>query len=201
MPIDFGDMVYTSTDGSVKIPMADLPMATLFNAFRRTADHVYGNESISKGSTARAKDASLSDADYNAIIAEARNKYLGEMMAGTWGEKGVRGPRMPAANRLEAIRNVLLANDTIAMIKQKGFVETETKGTWLAPNGTVTYTLAQLMAAYESNPQLGAERTASLDRRANAKLEAEKREAEERKAAKAREAGVAVTADADELVI
>lgn len=164
---------------------------TVMGGLLRTFKHVFGNEATSPASTAKKKAGIEKDDEYNdtfteemyrGIIAETQSKLYEAMKAGQWAtDDRTRGPRMPAASRLEAIRNVLLANDTIAMLKFKKWTESpDTKGNWVSPTGN-EYTLAQMMASFESNPELGEERKASLDKRAADKLAAERAEAENRK--------------------
>jgi hypothetical protein len=187
MAIDFGNAVYTSTDGQFTIALADLHANTWLNAFTRAADHVFGNEAISKASTAKAKNGGeLADDERAAIVLEARTRYLNDMVAGTWGEKGTRAPRQVGANRLEQIVRNITAADTRKTIAKAGYAAGEAKDTWVTAGGDV-FDLATAMTAYRENPELGAERCASIDRRAKAQHDAELVDAAERKAAGERE--------------
>lgn len=186
MAIDFTGLEYDAN--GVKINLADLHINTWVNAFNRVADHVFGNESIAKASTARAKDATLSDEAYEEIKAEARKGFESAMIAGTWGDKGRRGPRMPAANRLEAIYNAIAAADTRIVLAAE-YKQGTKDGYWIAKDGN-EYPLADWMKAFLTHPTLGEGRQASIQRRAEVKYEAEKADAAERKAAKERESKV-----------
>lgn len=187
MPIDFEGKVYTSTDGKFTVDLGALHLNTWINAFSTRADHVFGNEAISKASTARAKNPDISEEAYEAIKLEARNKYLADMVAGTWGEKGNRGPRAVGANRLDQIRNNLAAEDTRKAVAKAGWKLGEAKDTWIHPEAGIV-TLAECMKSFLDNEELGAERQASINERADVKYKAELADAELRKAAKEREA-------------
>ena len=175
--------VYESTDGKYRIEYAKLHPRTFANAMVRVLDHVFGNEAISKGSTARAKDPNLSDEAYNETILGARVKSEKDMIAGDWGEKGSRAPRMPGATRLDQIKQTILIADTRIAIAKMNLKDGPDKNTWLAPNGK-SYTLEQWTKVFLDNKELGAERAASIATRAEAQLAKEKADADARKAAK-----------------
>lgn len=202
MPVDFTGQTYRSTDGKFEFAYDELHATTILNALARTFDHVFGNEAIAKASTAKkkAEGGELSEAEVAEIVAKAREKYLADMKAGTWGEKGSRGPRMPAKNRLEQIVNNLLAEDTRRAVVKQGFKPGEATNTWVHPDGRV-FNLAVLMGVYQNNPQLGAERMADIQARAERKLADEQADAEARKAAKEREAQVGKIAQGEEIVL
>lgn len=186
--MDFNGQVYTSTDGKFKIDLDSLHLNTWLNVFAKVAAHVYGNEAISKASTARAKNPDLPESEYEAIKLTAREGYLASMIAGTWGE-GQRGPRMPAANRLEQIQNNLAAEDTRKAIAKAGWKPGEAKDTWLHPEAGVVK-LADCMQSYLDNEEFGPERKASIAQRAKVKHDAELADAALRKEAKERESKV-----------
>jgi hypothetical protein len=188
--LDFSDREYVSTDGLFRFSMADVHPETVWNAFVKQADHVYGNEAISKASTAKKKTGDLTDDERADIVLEARNRYLADMVAGTWGLKGNRAPRTPGATRLEQIINNITANDTRAAIAKAGYKEGAAKNTWLTAAGD-EYTLADWMQAYVSNETMGKARVDSIRKRAEQQLETETLAANEKKAAREREGRVA----------
>lgn len=192
IPTDF----YESTDGKYRMDYRTFHPSTWFNAMVRVLDHVTGNEAISKGSTARAKDPNLSDEAYNDLILKDRQKSEKNMQTGDWGAKGNRAPRMPGATRLQQIEQMLLIADTKAKIAKEGLKEGEQKNTWLAPNGKV-YTLEQWTKVFLSNAEYGAERKASIATRAAAQLAKEKADADARKVAKEQKVAASTDAEAD----
>jgi hypothetical protein len=202
MAIEFGDATYTSTDGAVTMKLADLPLSTIINACTRAFNHVMGNEAIAKVAAARKKDPGLTDEQVQSIIAEAQRNYVQQMQAGQWGEASGRAPRGPAANRLEQIFNNLLADATRKAIANAGYKSGDEKNTWLVPGndgGEIVVTLADVSERYLANAKLGAERRALLEKQAADKYEAEKKDAEHRKAAKAAESGAAKPASLDDI--
>lgn len=179
IPVD----TYESTDGKYRMEYASFHPRTWFNAMVRVLDHVTGNEAISKGSTARAKDPNLSDEAYADLVLQSRQRSEKAMQDGSWGEKGNRAPRMPGATRLDQIKQTILIADTRAAISKMGLKDGADKNTWLAPNGK-QYTLEQWTVVFLSNAEHGAERKASIETRAQAQLAKEKADADARKAAK-----------------
>jgi hypothetical protein len=196
MEIALEGVAFTNKDGSFTIPdLGVLHPTAVLNAVIREMKHVFGNEAISKGSTAKAKDASLTDEAYNKIVADARDAYFASMKAGTWGFEKAGGAKMPAANRLEQIFNMLCAEATRKALA--GMPAGSAKDTWIGVNEDgeqVEVTLREWMGFYLANEELGEARKADLDRRAKIKYDAEMADAEIRKASKAREAGTARTA-------
>lgn len=188
------DARYTSTDGKFSFPLVGLHPNTWLNGLIRSLNHATGNEAISKGSTAKTKavgsggefNATFTEAMYDGIILETREKLHKAMEDGSWGDTSTRGPRMPAANRREAIFNQLLAEAARNAIAKMGLKPVDgQKNTWLTPKGQA-FTLEQGMALYRDNPELGAERVAALNKAADAKYASEM----EQKANKVRDAGV-----------
>lgn len=187
----FAGLSYTSTDGLFTIEdLGKFPKVTWINAMTRVLDHVTGNESISKASTAKGKDPNITDEAYAKIVLDARTKLIGDMVAGLWGEKGNRSPRMPGATRLDQIVNNLLAEDTRKALNKAGYKPADEKGKWLTPEGN-EFTFADAMKAYRENAEFGAGRMESINTRAKVKYDAEVAEAEQRKADREREAKVA----------
>lgn len=191
--IEFTDKdvyTYVPSAGSgegVSFALADMPAKTLMNAITRGLNHVFSNESISKGSTAKKNKPETTPAEYEAIITAARQKFLADMKAGTWGD-GARGPRMPAENRLEQIYNNFCMEDVRKLLATSNRKPGETKDTWLDDQGDER-PIQDWMAAYvhPDNP-LGPDRKAGLMQRAKIKHDAEVADAAARKAAKDREA-------------
>lgn len=182
---------YTSTDGEFTVDLSRLSATIVNRLIARTMDHVFGNEAISKASTAKAKNGGvLSDDEYAKIVGDARVTLREKMYDESWGDRS-RTPRSPGANRLEQIFNMLCATETRAAIAKMGLKAGEDKDTWISPQDGQPHTLTEWMGSYLGNPQLGPGRRANLDERAKAKLEQENRDAELRKAAKAREASAA----------
>lgn len=202
---------YTSTDGEYSFAWGSLHPSTIVAAATKALNHVFGNEAISKGSTAKTKagvvgDAyteSFSKAMYDAIVREARDKYHAEMGSGSWATPG-RGPRMPAENRLEAIFNVLCAQEARAVVnKSPAFRAVDgDKNKWIVIASGNEFTIERAMKSYLDNPELGAERRARLEQRAKLQHDKEVADAALRKAAKDAENGGAKAETAEgELVI
>lgn len=182
---------YTSTDGEFTVDLSRLSPVIVNRLISRTMDHVFGNEAISKASTAKAKAGGvLSDDEYAKIVADARVSLRDKMYDESWGDRS-RTPRTPGANRLDQIFNMLCATETRAAIAKMGLKAGEDKDTWISPQDGQPHSLADWMESYLRNPTRGAERRDSLNQRAQAKLDQENRDAELRKAAKAREAAAA----------
>lgn len=180
--VNFEDGTYESTDGSVSIPLNLIPASSWVNALNRALDHVFGNEAISKVSTAKKKadNGELTDEQAAEILAGARNKYREDIIAGTWGVKGQRAARMPSVNRLDAIFNAEWVKDVKAQIAKMGLAEGSEKNTYVI-NGA-QYTFDQIREAYLSNKVKGEARRAELNERAASMLAIEKARAEARKA-------------------
>jgi hypothetical protein len=197
MPIDFSNTtpyVYEPKDNigkGVTIDFNDLPQNVIEQAVRRAFNHVFGNEAIAKKNAREKADGTLAPEAAIELMNVTRDKYLTDILSGAWADGSGRAPRGPSANRLEQIFNNLLAEDVRKTIAKANY-EATGKDTWLVHiNGRpVPVTLADFMAKYLDNPKLGEARRASLTERANIKYNAERADADARKAAKAREAGV-----------
>lgn len=202
MAIDFSGLTYVTTDKKYVVDLDKIHINTWLNAFTRAADHIFGNEAIAAVSTAKAKNGGeIADDVAESIKLEKRNKSLADLVAGTWGEKGSRGPRIPGQNRLEVIFNNLLAEDTRKAIARKpGLTAGEAKDTWVTGSGKVV-TLEQFMTLYRNDAVKGAERVANIQMRADNKYKAELADAEARKAAKELEAKAVPVEGEDELAL
>lgn len=164
-----------------------LPKAVVVNALNRAFSHVFNNEARSGADAAR-KHKGISDAEYSTMIAEKQDKLFADVMAGTWGDRSSRATRTPGMGRLDQIIANLFAVDTRAKLaKDVRYKAGDVKDTWVTASGTV-FDLSQAVAAFKSHPELGPDRIASVEQRAQRQYDKEMADAADRKAAAAREA-------------
>lgn len=186
--IDLSNFKYTHPNlGNEFIAGSDIPQATAINALTRAFDHVFSNEATSKVSTAK-KKGPVSDEEATKIIAEAVAKYVADIKAGTWGEKGNRAVRIPGASREEQLYMRFLYEAVRAKLAKDGIEAGEEKDTFVNPDDKEAYPLSAWADSYVRNPDLGADREKDLRDQAKRAYETELANAEARKAAKDREA-------------
>jgi hypothetical protein len=182
MTINLDAHTYTFGEGAgaISIPMGELSESIVANAIRRAFNHVFGNEAASKVTTAK-KTMAVDEAKANEIIAEAQQKYLASILAGTWGMGG-RTPRGPSTNRLENIYETLLAQEVRMAAAKQGFIPVEgQKDMWEVKDRGV-HGIDALKAQYLRSPTKGAEREERLRQSASNQYAREQEAAADRKA-------------------
>lgn len=184
----FAGRKYVSTDGQFEVDLSQLHINTWIHAFTKAANHVFGNEAISKAAPSANKGIALEGDERAAVIRKDREKNLALMVAGTWGDgTSTRMPKVPGLSMLEQIENSLIAERTRQALAKAGFKPGEAKDTWIGNDG-IAYPLDVWMGVWINDPDEGETRKAEIKERAQIRYQAKKREAELAKAAKEREA-------------